>query len=292
MSMQFRVLARSFIRAPMLVAALGACVMACATPVRAADTANAAPAFRWPHGARAAVSLAYDDALDSQLDHAIPALDRAGLKGSFYLQLSNPSVRNRMAEWRAAAAHGHELGNHSLFHQCSGKVPGHDFVQPERNLDTTTVAQMRDQVLLANTMLTAIDGRTERTYTVPCTDHQALDGDYLPAIASAFVGIKSHESKDGVTDSMATLDPHAVPVMTPVGLSGRELIAIVQRAAARGTMVNFTFHGVGGDYLTTSSAAHEELLAYLAAHRDTYWVDTFQNIMRHVGAQQANGAQK
>lgn len=278
--MQFRVHGR----VSTLVAAVGACLLASALSAHAAD---GAPAFHWPHGERAAVSLAYDDALDSQLDHAIPALDRAGLKGSFYLQLSNPSVNGRMAEWRAAAAHGHELGNHSLFHQCSAKVPGHDFVQPARNLDTTTVAQMRDQVLVANTMLMAIDGRTERTYTIPCTDHQAVDGDYLPAIASSFVAIKARESKDGVTQSMATLDPHAVAVMAPVGLSGRELIAIVQRAAARGTMVNFTFHGVGGDYLTTSSAAHEELLAYLAAHRDEYWTDTFQNIMRYLQARQA-----
>lgn len=237
-------------------------------------------AFEWPNGARAAVSLAYDDALDSQLDNALPALNKAGLKGSFYLQLSNPSVRERMTAWRAAAAQGHELGNHSLFHQCSKRVPGHDFVQPERNLDTTTVAQIRDQVTLANTMLTAIDGKTERTYTVPCGDTMAVDGDYLSAIAGVFTAIKVGQG-DGVVSSMQTVDPLAVPVLAPVGLSGKELIAIVERAGARGTMVNFTFHGVGGDYLTTSNSAHEELLAYLAAHRAEYWTDTFLNIMRY-----------
>ena len=39
--------------------------------------------------ARAAVSLAYDDALDSQLDNAIPALDRHGLRATFYLTAGN-----------------------------------------------------------------------------------------------------------------------------------------------------------------------------------------------------------
>lgn len=66
----------------------------------------------WAAGAPAAVSLAYDDVLDSRRDIAIPDLDRAGLNGSFYLQMSNPAVQNRMADWRGAAAHGHELGNH------------------------------------------------------------------------------------------------------------------------------------------------------------------------------------
>jgi len=264
---------------------LGACLLAGALSAPAAQAADAAPpsAFHWPHGERAAVSLSYDDALDSQLDHAIPALDRAGIKATFYLQLSNPAVRNRMAEWRAAAAHGHELGNHTLFHQCSKRVPGHDFVQLERNLDTTSVAQMRDQVLLANTMLNALDGRIERTFTVPCGDHMAVDGDYLPAIASNFIGMKVREG-DAVTASMTGFDPRAVTVMAPVGLSGQQLIDIVKRAGARGTMINFTFHGVGGDYLTTSNAAHEELLAFLAAHRDEYWTDTFLNITRYAGA--------
>lgn len=251
----------------------------------AARQVPAADAFRWPEGVRAAVSLSYDDALDSQLDHAIPALDRAGLRGSFYLQLSNPSVRARMAKWRAAAARGHELGNHSLFHQCSGSSPGHAWVQPERDLDTTSAAQMRDQVVVANTMLAAIDGAKERTYTVPCGDRLAAGRDYLPGIAGEFVGIKVGGG-DGVIPSMATLDPLAVPVLAPEGRSGKELIAIVERAGARGTMVNFTFHGVGGDYLQTSEAAHRELLDYLAAHRKEYWTGTFVELMRWVRAHQ------
>jgi peptidoglycan/xylan/chitin deacetylase (PgdA/CDA1 family) len=253
----------------------------------ASPAALAAESFHWPNGARAAVSLAYDDALDSQLDNAIPALDKYRLKGSFYLQLSNPAVAKRMAAWRAAARHGHELGNHSLFHQCSLTAPGHEWVQPHRDLDTTSVAQMRDQVAVANTMLAAIDGKRERTYTVPCGDVMAGGAggaSYLAAIAPEFVAIKAGGG-DAVTASMTTLDPYAVTVLAPVGLSGKELIALVQQAAAKGTMVNFTFHGIGGDYLTTSSAAHAELVKYLADNRKIYWTDTFLNIMTYVKKQ-------
>ena len=39
----------------------------------------------WPGGKRAAVVLTYDDTLPSQLDIAIPALDAAGFKGTFFL---------------------------------------------------------------------------------------------------------------------------------------------------------------------------------------------------------------
>lgn len=241
--------------------------------------------FAWPQGRKAAVSLAYDDALDSQLDNAIPALDKVGLKGSFYLQLSRDPVRKRLAEWRAAAANGHELGNHTLFHQCSGSLPDRDWVEPQRNLDTTTALQMKDQVLLANVMLNAIDGKQERTLTAPCGDVMAAGHNYVELVESEFVAVKL--GNGGVTPDMATLDPYAVTVEVPVDATGKQLIATVEAAARKGTMANFTFHGVGGDYLTVSNQAHEELLAYLAQHRDVYWVDTFVEIMKYVRNQQA-----
>jgi hypothetical protein len=135
-------------------------------------------------------------------------------------------------------------------------------------------------------MLAAIDGPKERTFTVPCGDRLAAGKDYVPGLRPAFVAIKA-ALDDGVTDSMAGLDPYEVRVMAPVGLSGKELIAIVKRAAEKGTMVNFTFHGVGGDYLTTSREAHRELLQYLAENRKLVWTDTFLNLMRYVKREQA-----
>ena len=263
-----------------LVHALVALCLAATMPSQAA----AAP-FAWPHGEKAAVSLAYDDAIDSQLDNAIPALDRVGLKGSFYLTLANPSLRNRLDEWRAAAAHGHELGNHTLFHFCSAKAAGHEWVTPELDLDSVSAARMVAQVKLANTMLHAIDGRTERTFSVPCGDVKAQGVDYVTLVKNEFVAVKL--GNDGLVPDMDTLDPTAVGVTAPEGLTGAQLIALVQRAAQSGTMINLTFHGIGGDYITTSKQAHAELLAWLAAHRDVYWTDTFMNIMKYVKTQQA-----
>ncbi|MDR6992926.1 polysaccharide deacetylase family protein [Luteimonas sp. 3794] len=262
-----------------LAAALVAVLWAC--PAIAAPTV----AFAWPDGQRAAVSLAYDDALDSHLDTAIPELDRHGLKASFYLTLSADTVRSRMSDWRAAARNGHELGNHSLFHQCAASKPGRDWVAPQRDLDTMTALQMQEQVRLASTMLQAIDGAATRTFTVPCGDTAAGDGDYVAALADDFVAIKVMGG--AVVPDMQTLDVHAVPVEAPVGVDGDALIALVEDAARRGTMVNLTFHGIGAEHLAVSREAHARLLEHLAASPEIYWTATFRDIMTWVRARAA-----
>src|SRR6185436_13876964 len=117
-------------------------------------------------------------------------------------------------------------------------------------------------------------------FTAPCGDRLAAGVDYLPLIQGDFVAIKVGQG--GVPADMGSLDPHRVTVWAPVGASGAQLIAFVERAARAGTIANLTFHGVGGEYLSVSKQAHEELLAHLAAHRDLYWTDTFINIMTHV----------
>jgi peptidoglycan/xylan/chitin deacetylase (PgdA/CDA1 family) len=247
-------------------------------------SAQAEEPFRWPNGARAAVSLAYDDAAPTQLDNAIPALNRHGLHGTFYLSLGMPTLQTRMEEWRAAAKQGHELANHTLFHQCTGGTPDRTWVPPHRDLKSTTAEQMRDQVTLANTMLHALDGKRDRTFTVPCGDRIADGQDYVDLVRDQFVAIKA--ASGAIVPSMRTLDLHRVPVATPTNVSGQELIAQVKQAGERGTMVNFTFHGIGGDHLPVSKEAHEELVRFLAANRKRYWTDTFLNIMKHVQQEQ------
>lgn len=240
--------------------------------------------FSWPEGARAAVNLAYDDALASQLDHVIPALNRHGFRGSFYVPANSPLLLERLPEWRAAAQQGHELGNHSLFHQCDKQRPDRDWVEPHRDLSQIPVAGFTEQIALANDFLYLIDGREGRTYTPPCGDISVGEADYLSPVKSLFIGAKTIGA-GGVTPSMDNFDPHAVTVAVPTEVTGEELIAVVEEAARRGTMANFTFHGVGGDYLSVSLEAHDALLEHLAAHPERYWVDSFYNIMEYVTRQ-------
>jgi hypothetical protein len=129
-------------------------------------------------------------------------------------------------------------------------------------------------VITANIFLKAIDGRTERTMTTPCGHVITSNGNYVPKVRDLFVAIK------GAEENL----PFAAEFVPTDGASAEQLIAFVDRMAAKGGLAHVLFHGVGGDYLPVSKEAHEKFVQYLAAKRDIYWADTYLNIMKHVNA--------
>lgn len=238
--------------------------------------------FAWPNSAKAAVSLSYDDALNSQLDHAIPALDRYNFKGSFYLTLSSPTVASRLNEWRTIAQNGHELGNHSINHACRGSLPNREWVPEHNDLDKKFYAEVVQEIKTANTFLQAIDGETIRTFTVPCADQIVENKNYINAIKDSFIGIKSHIGK--MPKNMAEFSAKNAPFIAPHDISGEALIKHVENARDKGTIVNLTFHGIGGDHLSVSKEAHQMLLDYLHNHRSDYWVGTYREISLYIAS--------
>jgi peptidoglycan/xylan/chitin deacetylase (PgdA/CDA1 family) len=116
------------------------------------------------NGKQCAVVLTYDDVLNVHLDNVIPCLDSAGFKGIFYIIGESPVLANRMPEWRSAANHGHELGNHTLTHPCDSRMDGRSWVTPENDLSKYTVERAVKEIRVTNTLLQAIDGKKERTF--------------------------------------------------------------------------------------------------------------------------------
>lgn len=229
--------------------------------------------FQWPKQYKAAVSLSYDDALISQIDNVIPALDEHNLKASFYLTLASPVVNGQLNKWRDAAKNGHELGNHTLYHPCRGSLPNREWVSPQHDIDKKNIAQMLEEVTLANSFLKAIDGKDKRTFTTPCLDYKTKDGNYVTAIRPMFVAVKGYNPQ---------LAEKFDRIYMPENVTGKQLISYVKKAEQEGGIANILFHGIGGDHLVVSKKAHTELLQFLADNQDKYWTDTYINIMQYV----------
>ncbi len=228
--------------------------------------------FTFPNGAKAAICLTYDDGLSSHVNTVGPALDKYGLKGTFFVTVGATSVREEMGQWKALAANGHELANHSVYHPCRKSLPGMDWVVNYRDLDHYTVDQVLAEIQVANGYLQALDGKKTRTYAYPCAHLLAGGVSFKDSVAHYATAAR------GVHDMLVSpkeVDLLNVASWAPSGVTGKELIAYVQSVIEKKTLGSFCFHGVGAEYLSVSAEAHEELLQWLAAHQQEVWVTTF-----------------
>jgi len=229
----------------------------------------------WPGGHHAAIVLTYDDALRSQLDNAVPVLDAAGLKATFFL--SGTFRQEDVDRWRAVARSGHELGNHSVFHPCA---KGSFDMPVQYNNENYSVPTMLKEIGAMNTTLYAIDGRKEHTYATPCGQHVVGGQDYLPALRTSGLTRYARSASD---PGAPQIDPFDVPsTFFPDTVTGAQLIAYVEKVRASGGLGVMGFHGVGGDYLIVSADAHRELVQYLHDHQNDLGVAPFGEVMDYV----------
>lgn len=233
--------------------------------------------IQWPNHKKALIVLTYDDALLSQINTAVPALEAAHLPATFFItgDINNQTI----PQWRAISKKGFELGNHTIFHPC---LSSNDNPVPS---DNYTIYQMILEIYTMNSFLFAVDGKTSRTYAYPCTETTVGGKDYVDSLRKyPFV---KYARIGGDTEAVITDFKHLDPMKVPSygiedGVTGAALIAFVNKVEKSGGMGVFMFHGIGGDYITTPTAAHQELIDYLKKNKKYIWVATFQQAMDYV----------
>ena len=210
---------------------------------------------------KCAVCLTYDDALKTQLDNVVPILDSLGLKATFFVPGFFPRFKENLLEWRAVAEKGNELGNHTLFHPCTGKTIGRDWVKPDYDLDSYSLQRMVDEIEMENVLLQAIDGRINRTFAYPCGDIEAGSKSYVSKIKKYFVGARGVQGKMQKINEIDLFDIGSFMIN---GESGDSLISLVKKAMNNNDLLVFLFHGVGGGHdINVSVEAHSKLLYFL-----------------------------
>jgi Predicted xylanase/chitin deacetylase len=219
-------------------------------------------------GVRAFVSLTYDDALPCHHESVAPLLETYGLRGTFYTPIS-PRMLGAVDAWKKVAAAGHELGNHTVFHPCSG---ARAWLDEAYSLDRYTERRWRDEIALANAVLQTIDGRSDRSFGNTC--HQNVVG---PAEAGLtveglgrdyFVGIRGEHTGRKVD----LAQPNWFNLGT-LGIDGKafdEVLPVLEDVAKGGGWMIFTLHGVGprDHRLNMEEEEHRKLVEWLFAHRD------------------------
>lgn len=229
---------------------------------------------------QAAVVLTYDDALNVHLTNAIPALDKNGLKGTFYISDYFGGLREQLPGWKAAATKGHELANHTVYHPCEGGRPGREFVKPDYDLNNYTFRRITDEIKTMNTLLKAVDGKTRRTFAFPCSDTKIRDTAYIDGVQNEFVAARAVRSEMPTIDKVALFN---IPSYMVNGESGDKLVELVKQAIDKKALLVFLFHGVGGEHgLNVSLDAHSKLLRYLKEHEKEIWTAPMLEVAEYV----------
>jgi len=251
----------------------------------AGPIARAQNAQPW-NNKQSAVVLTYDDAIDIDLDHVVPALDSFGFKATFYLIGSSPVIARRMKEWKAAAQEGHELGNHALFHPCDGSKPGRSFVSPDNDLSKYTVSRAVSEIRLNNTLLKAIDGKDRRTFAYPCGDRKIGDDYFYTQLRNDFAGAR------GVTPGLQSAGEVDLDNIDCYGINGQSaeyMIDLVKKAMQSHTLLVFLFHGVGGGHnLNVGLDEHSRLLHYLKENERSIWIAPMVEVATYIKFRSGN----
>jgi peptidoglycan/xylan/chitin deacetylase (PgdA/CDA1 family) len=242
-------------------AGLGASLLA---PTRA----SAATPLAWPGGAKAAVSLTYDDALDSQIANAVPALRAAGFRATFFLTKDN--VGPALGDWIQVARAGHEIGNHTVSHPCG--LQGY-----------TPAAFARDELIPMQDWLDLNFGASRRRlYAYPCSVTDLGPGSpdtqlmrYEALLRS--IGLRAARACDqDAPNSVAHARAHPYRLRASATTYDADdpaiAIAYVRQAMDAGAWAILVFHDVlptrGGEG-ETSIRTHRAVLDWLA--RQPIW---------------------
>jgi len=237
----------------------------------------------WPGQCTGAVSLTFDDGDSSQLRHAVPVLQKFGLRGTFYLRPGD-GFEKALEPWKAVFEKGHEIGNHSLGHRCSRNLSG---VVGGAGLETMTIEDIEADLSEAERRLQSmfpVDGG--RSFAYPCYQTHVGEGltrqSYVPVVARLFVAGRAG-GEYGLFNHPFNTDLHCLVACACERMSGAELVGLAERAARRGHWVVFVFHRLEGGRLGINAFDFAELVEHLAAFKDRFWTAPVAEVARHLG---------
>ncbi len=238
--------------------------------------------FCWPKGKRAAISLTFDDARTSQVDNGLPILDEYGTKATFYVLIHR--LEERLNSWKRAVANGHEIGNHSLTHPCSGNFP---FAR-KTALEEYTLYMMRNEMKEAGKIIEQLIGVRPVSFAYPCGQKFVGRGrnvkSYVPLVAEEFI------SGRGWMDEWAN-DPTFCDMAQLMGveLDGKDfeqLKELIDKTRTNGGWLIFCGHEIGKQgRQTTRSSTLRAICEYAQDPANGLWLDTVKAVALHIRKQ-------
>ena len=255
----------------------------------AQNTAPKVSVTRWPQDRTAAISLTFDDGIDTDLDHAGPILKKHRLNGTFFVATGMGPWDKRKAEWKQLAADGNELGNHTVHHPCLlPEITPHSQDYTPQMME----AEIKDA---AHEIQQATGSQRGLTFAYPCGNMsfgKPEDQVRNAALYSQFIAENSFGARAYEGGSPQGPEDVNVLAVTDLGFTAEKdfptLLEMARPALQAHNWGVYCFHGVGGDWLAISPETLDELAGYYERHSEI-WTATFGDVLRYIQESKAAG---
>jgi peptidoglycan/xylan/chitin deacetylase (PgdA/CDA1 family) len=256
----------------------------------AQDIAPKVSVTRWPQDRTAAISLTFDDGINTDLDFVGPILRKHHLNGTFFVTTRMGPWEKRKPEWKLLAQAGDELANHTVHHPCllPQITPHSQDYTPEM-----MEAEIRDA---AEEIVQLANSQRSLTFAYPCGNMSFGKPENEVKNAVLYARYVSEHAFAARAVGNGAEDPDELNVLAVKDLgptAGKDYLALLELGgpAIRGGLWGvYCFHGVGGDWLSITPEALDELTTYLEHHPEI-WTATFGDVLRYIQERKAASIQ-
>lgn len=192
----------------------------------------------------------------------------------------------RKPEWKELAADGNELANHTVHHPCLlPEITPHsqDYTPEMFHAEIADAARQIAELTGSHRGLTFAYPCGNMSFGEP-QDQVANSPLYMRYVSENSFGARGVGFGPANPDELNILDINDLG--PTVGKNFTELLDLAQPALQSHNWGIFCFHGVGGDWLSITPEALDELSAYLERHAEI-WTATFGDVVRYIQERKA-----
>jgi len=240
--------------------------------------------FKWPDGKKLAISLSFDDARLSQADKGFAVLDKYGVKASFYV--SPDPLLLRLDAWQAAVENGHDIGNHSLLHSCTGNYSW----SRHKALEDYTLERMSFELDSASRIIEEALGITPVSFGYPCGQTYIGRGlktkSYVPLISAMFATGRTWLD-EGPNDP-GYCDLAQLTGMELDGKNFEQILSLIESSRETGSWLILAGHEMSdGGSQTSLLSTIDSICRYASDPSNGIWIDNVANVGRYVRQQRS-----
>ena len=244
-----------------------------------ATNTSSRDAFEWPEGKKMALSLTFDDARISQVEKGIPLLNTHGITATFYV--SPEAMLQRKEDWKNAVGKGHDIGNHTLLHPCSGNFAW----ARHKALEEYTPGSMAIELDSASALIKEALGIWPSAFAYTCGQSYIGRGvntrSYVPVVAARFETGRDWMNEgpnDPVYCDLARLNGTELD-----GKSFSEALELIIEARKQGAWLVFAGHETDtGGVQTSLLSTIDSICMYAADPANGIWIDNVTSIGRYL----------